>query len=206
MKSRKRVGDWMQTHTGRAFWPLDPRSEEVDIEDIAHALAQQNRYAGHTPFPFSVAQHSVLVSWRCEDLARGLRADQIKIEARWGLLHDASEAYLVDVPRPVKRHLKGYMEIEAEVMNAIEYRFDLHLDPKRVPLYLRADEELLATEAAILFPDRPRSWKLRAKALESVRGSQIFPRSTPCCSRWIYPWDWKRAKTAFLDRWENVKP
>ncbi len=49
MDQVSRRGDWMQTFAGRKFWPLDPRADEVFIVDIAHALAQQCRYAGHLP-------------------------------------------------------------------------------------------------------------------------------------------------------------
>ena len=57
-----RKGDWMQTYTGRQFWPIDPRANEVHIEDIAHALSMMCRYNGHCRTFYSVAEHSVLVS------------------------------------------------------------------------------------------------------------------------------------------------
>lgn len=93
----ERKGDWIQTYTGRQFWPLDPKPEEVCIEDIAHALSQQCRYAGHTIRFYSVAQHSVEIALRVPRAA-----------ALWGLLHDAAEAYLVDLPRPVKYLMPAY--------------------------------------------------------------------------------------------------
>jgi len=114
-----RIGDWMQTFTGRQFWPLDPRPDEIFIEDIAHALSMQCRYAGHCLRFYSVAEHSVLLSRAVRDACGGLA------EQRWALLHDASEAYLVDVPRPVKPHLTGYRDAEAKVMAAVCERFDL---------------------------------------------------------------------------------
>lgn len=113
-----RQGDWMQTYTGRQFWPLDPRPSEVFIEDIAHSLSLQCRYAGHCKRFYSVAEHSVL-------LARWLRGKYGAITALYGLLHDASEAYLVDVPRPVKPSLTGYKEVEAKVQAAVFQRFGL---------------------------------------------------------------------------------
>src|SRR5690606_29748913 len=97
-----RKGDWMQTFTGRRFWPLDPRPDEICIEDIAHALSMQCRYAGHCLSFYSVAEHSVLLS---QHVAEPFR--------RWALLHDASEAYLVDVPRPIKGDLSNYRAVEA---------------------------------------------------------------------------------------------
>lgn len=109
-----RTGDWIQTFTGRRFWPLDPRSAEVHIEDIAHSLAMQCRYAGHCVRFYSVAEHCVL-------LARHVSAEN----KLWALLHDASEAYLVDVPRPIKRFLTGYGAAENDVMWSVCQRFGL---------------------------------------------------------------------------------
>lgn len=113
---------WILTHTGRQFWPLAPRAEDVDIEDIAHALSMTCRYNGHCSEFYSVAQHSVLVSLYCPDE-----------HALWGLMHDASEAYLPDVPRPVKPNLPGFKDTENRVMKAVCERFGLSPDePKEV--------------------------------------------------------------------------
>lgn len=115
----RRRGDWMQTYTGKQFWPMDPRADEVDIVDIAHALSLSCRYAGHCINFYSVAEHSVLMT-------RWLQKQKAPIETqRWALLHDAAEAYLVDVPRPLKASLTGYAEAEANVMAAICERFAL---------------------------------------------------------------------------------
>lgn len=113
-----RTGDFMQTYTGRKFWPVDPKADEVFIEDIAHSLSLQCRYAGHCHQFYSVAEHSVL-------MARKLRWEGGVEAALWALMHDASEAYLVDIPRPVKPSLIGYKEAEARVMAAICGRFSL---------------------------------------------------------------------------------
>lgn len=104
----------MQTRTGQQFWPLDPRPEEIHLEDIAHALSMLCRYGGHVRAFYSVAEHSVLVS---ENAAPEL--------ALAGLLHDASEAYLADIIRPVKRNLPGYAEIENRLMRAVCQRFGI---------------------------------------------------------------------------------
>ncbi|WP_180897149.1 phosphohydrolase [Martelella soudanensis] len=147
MTNETRKGDWMQTYTGRQFWPMDPRPEDVAIEDIAHALSHQCRYAGHCRRFYSVAEHSILVS------------SQLPPELRlWGLLHDASEAYLVDVPRPVKPYLTGYREAEDRVMRAICERFDL---PPEMPAAVkRVDNAILADEKAALMGPEPAEWHL----------------------------------------------
>jgi uncharacterized protein len=134
-----RRGDWGCTFTGRQYWPEDPRPEDIDIEDIAHALAHQCRFGGHCREFYSVAQHSVLVSEACPPE-----------HALWGLLHDASEAYLVDVPRPAKRAMPEYVRMEAAMMAAVCKRFGLSAEmPAAVKL---ADEATLAAEARDLMP------------------------------------------------------
>ncbi len=108
------MGDWMTTYSGRQFWPLDPRPEEIFIEDIAHALAMICRFAGHTRVFYSVAEHSIHVSRYCRPA-----------QALYGLLHDASEAYLSDIPYPVKIHLPDYKIIEDRLMDCILRRFGI---------------------------------------------------------------------------------
>ena len=82
-----RRGEWIQTFSGGRFWPLDPRPEDVYIGDIAHALSMKCRYAGHTTFFYSVAEHSVHV-------CRHAPAEH----KLWALLHD--EGRQVFLPHP----------------------------------------------------------------------------------------------------------
>lgn len=112
-----RVGDWMQTFSGRQYWPADPRPADVEIVDIAASLSKQTRYGGHCLFFYSVAEHCVLMARRLWELGH---ARDVCFAA---LMHDASEAYLVDVPRPIKGRLQGYSDIEALNMAAIATRF-----------------------------------------------------------------------------------
>lgn len=126
-------GDWMQTFSGRQFWPLDPDPALIDIVDIAHALSNACRFAGHVTRFYSVAEHCVLMSMMVSPAAQ-----------RWALLHDASEAYLVDVPRPVKPFLPGYREAEDAVMRAVCARFHLEM-PAEVK---EADNRILSDERA----------------------------------------------------------
>lgn len=126
---------WIQTFTGCKFWPLDPRPEDVCIEDIAHSLSNQCRFSGHTREFYSVAQHSVHVSDAVETK-----------DALWGLLHDASEAYLVDLPGPLKRSNLGvgFRVAEYVLMEVICEAFDL---PKVQPMSVAlADTRMLYTE------------------------------------------------------------
>lgn len=127
---------WIQTYSGRRFTPTNPNPDAIVIQDIAHALSMLCRFGGHSSKFYSVAQHCVLVSHLCnfED-------------AFWGLMHDASEAYLVDLPRPIKHSgkLDVYIEYENKVQLAICKRFGL--PEKEPPSVKKADKILLATEA-----------------------------------------------------------
>jgi hypothetical protein len=107
-------GDWMATYSGGRFHPLTPKVEDISIVDIAHALSLQCRYAGHTNVLYSTAEHCIHIA--------SVLPDELKL---WGLLHDASEAYLVDIPRPLKRYLPDYREIERRVMDVICDSFNL---------------------------------------------------------------------------------
>ena len=132
-----RKGNWMQTYSGGKFWAVDPRPEEVVIEDIAHALSNMCRYAGHCNKFYSVAEHSVLVSeW--------LLNNGHSHHALWGLLHDASEAYLVDIPRPIKPSLTNYYDLEAELMKVICEKYGLEAEMPDIVKY--ADNHILADE------------------------------------------------------------
>ncbi|NTG85890.1 hypothetical protein G6L15_06975 [Agrobacterium rhizogenes] len=141
-----RHGDWMQTFTGRQYWPCDPRADEVFIEDIAHSLSLQCRYAGHSILHYSVAEHSVLI-------ARWLRQHYGPLTAFYGLLHDATEAYCVDVPRPIKPSLTNYKAIENRNWLVIAERYGL---PVEIPDAVHeADTRIIADELVNM---RPMEW------------------------------------------------
>ncbi len=146
---RERLGTFMQTFTGRAVFPLDLRPDDIDVRDIAHSLSMQCRFAGHVRAFYSVAEHSVHVARWC----RQFGADA----ALEGLLHDATEAYLVDIPRPVKPFLQGYKEAEARAARVIYERYDLRGDYAVVH---EADNRVLNDERAALMAPCEREWDL----------------------------------------------
>jgi len=170
-------GPWLQTYTGRAFYPLAPRVEDVHLEDIAHALAHQCRFAGHVRTFYSVAEHSV-------------RASVIvpREYALAALMHDATEAYVVDVPRPLKQAVPAFGLIEDAVAIIIGAAFGVELSrlPKAVKL---ADQVMLATEARDLMAPPPRQWMPMPEPLAAV----------------IEPWGPEQAKGAFLQRFEELR-
>jgi hypothetical protein len=135
-----RPGPYLQTVSGRWVNPFDPDPDQLDPGDIARSLANQCRFGGHSRVFYSVAQHSVIVSELVE--SRGGDAE----DAFAALMHDATEAYLGDMPHPVKHRSKlgrAFREAEAELEVAIRERFRMRTDVLEIK---RADRELLATE------------------------------------------------------------
>lgn len=149
-----RIGDWIQTRNRVRFYPLDPRPEEVLIEDIAFALAHTNRFNGHAG-QYSVAEHSCRVAQvLLDEEVMGGNSELVLA----GLLHDAAEAYVADLPRPLKvsfrqAGFRTYDHAEELVMNAVERRFGLPEGICSCPSVQRVDAILLATERRDLFPN-----------------------------------------------------
>jgi 5'-deoxynucleotidase YfbR-like HD superfamily hydrolase len=119
-------GDWMQTYTGRRFFPMAPLPDEVDPVDIAHALAFQCRYNGHVDRFYSVAEHCVLLSLYAREQGED---ELLQLEL---LLHDATEAYVGDMVRPLKVHQPEFRAAEARVATAIAIRFGTFEDADTV--------------------------------------------------------------------------
>ena len=150
---------WIQTWSGRAFHFMDPRADEINVGDIAHALSLQCRFSGHCNKFYSVAEHSVRVSIAIHTNGVGIadhNPETVRLESLWGLLHDASEAYLTDVARPVKRFLANYAEIEEGVMRVVAERFGLEWPMPQIVKHF--DNALLATEARDLMVKPPMPW------------------------------------------------
>lgn len=136
----------INTFTGTQVDPQSLRPDQVSVADIAHALSLQCRFGGHCSTFYSVAEHCLLVSSLCPSG-----------DALWGLLHDAAEAYLLDLPAPLKDsgHPLGlhYTLAETAFLEAIAERFGLSLP---VPDLVRAaDRTALATEWRDLMPKSP---------------------------------------------------
>lgn len=125
--------------------------ETIAISDIAHSLSHICRFAGHTKHFYSVAQHSVLVADIMKD--RGCSV----LDQFHGLMHDATEAYLTDIPTPVKRLIPAYTELEDKFYVCIAKKF--HLKPQLPDCVKEADLIALATEAKLLMND-PKDWNL----------------------------------------------
>lgn len=162
MAIETRRGDWMQTFTGRAFYPMDPRPEDIDILDIGHHLGMICRYGGAVSKFYSVAEHSVLLAKYVLEKKPG--DTQLALQA---LLHDAAEAYICDIPRPLKRcaGMAGYAEIEMAVEEAIQAHFGLQYPGKGPDLFLHdIDERIMVDEAQALLTRITNHWHQRLGA------------------------------------------
>lgn len=176
-----RHGDtnYFTTISGRRFWPLDPRVEDIDIQDIAHALAHVCRFNGHVREFYSVAQHSVIVSHYVP-----------REFALHGLLHDAAEAYIGDMSAPLKHdpNMVMYREADRQLTSLIYRRFGIRtkgllasLDP--VPLAVKMVDRLLIQDEIrdIALHVGVRQPHLQGPGL----GYQIVPR-TPAQARDLF--------------------
>lgn len=173
--------DWFSTYSGRRVHILSPRPEDIDIADIAHALAHVNRFGGHTRRFYSVAEHSVLVS--------RLVPPEFVFQ---GLMHDASEAYLGDVIRPLKAWLPEYKRIEKLWEAAIAKRFGLPTPLH--PSVKQADMVALMTERRDLVTE-----PLPGAGLPWREDELRIPSSEHECVGW--PPD--RAEEFFLRRFDD---
>lgn len=136
---------WIQTYSGDAFDFLQLDTKSVHLRDIAHALSNLCRFNGHTRRFYSVAEHSVWVSQKCDP-----------DYALQGLLHDATEAYVGDMVSPLKRLITDFSKHEANVWKLICKKF--HVEEELHPSVKDADIRMLVTEKALLHAESPREW------------------------------------------------
>lgn len=176
---RERYGDWSQTFTDRVVYPLDPRAEEVCIEDVAHHLALFNRYCGATREPYSVADHSLHVeAYVAERFAARYRCatpEHLRQARLAALMHDATEAYLGDMIRPVKHDpsMYAYRAAEDRFARVVEQWLGLPIGATEWPIVKDGDDVVLATEKRDLRGPSPRPWK---KAGAPPLPYRIIPR------------------------------
>lgn len=164
---------------GEYFKFLDPSNSNFDIETIAHSLSHICRFTGHTRVFYSVAQHCVITSH--------IVSAEHQLAA---LLHDAAEAFLGDVSKPLKGLLPDYAILEKNIERAVFAWFGL---PETLDKSIKhADLVMLLTEARDLMPEHDNaSWALRMGVVPL--------RET------IVPWTSEQAKTNFLQRYRELK-
>lgn len=172
------VGPRMMLRSGAWFDFLDPESSDFTIEDIAAGLSKTCRYAGQCNAFYSVAEHSLLV------------CDVLPQHAFAALMHDAAEAFIGDVTRPLKQLLPEFKRIEARVEDAIFERFGV---PAPMPKEVKhADLRVLAAEQMQLMPPETSRW---------VFSDHVEP--APVRIRGLDP---DAAREAFLDRFHELAP
>jgi hypothetical protein len=183
---------WIQTYTGLEFRYDELDLDTICLEDIARALSQQSRFLGHLHNYYSTAEHSYYVSQRAEVLAadRGLSRLGILTCARWGHLHDASEAYVGDLPAPMKQlpFMEGYVRLEKEIQAAIKIKFGIATTPEMEAIVRQADLELCNTERLALLGPPPTAWQPLPPPLD-IRLHCFSPI---------------QAERAFLARWRSL--
>lgn len=166
---------FITTFTGKKFHYLTPSPDEIRIEDIAHALALTCRFGGQCKEFYSVAEHSYRVAMIVD------KRDKLA-----ALLHDGHEAYLHDVPRPIKHDISGYAEIADKIQSAINEALGVVV---HYPDHLKfADDVLLATEARDLMP--------------TTEGWAKLPLPLP---QTIQPTNWKLAERVFMDFYSDYR-
>ena len=185
-------GFWTQTAEGDRFYPLDPRPEDFvgKADEIAEHLSKKCRFAGATVGFYSVAEHCVHVSRWAE--TKFMLAEERNLAAWHGLFHDAAEAYLVDVPRPIKygiESMAAYREVEHRVTAAIYEAFSIDLVVDVEARVEAADKEVLAAECDVLMINP--SW------------SQL-PGYTPA-SITIDHLEWWEARSLWLQRYRQLE-
>jgi len=177
LKTPVRGEAWILSYSGRHVELRNPDPEEIRISDIARGLSRECRFAGQCREFYSVAQHSVLAS--------GLVPQEFALEA---LLHDAAEAFIKDIPSPLKKLLPEYSRIEEILERVIRRKFGL---PEKMSSPVRqADRILLATEKRDLMPHDPCEWT-------------ILKGIAPLSER-IVPWLPEVAMERFLQRFSEL--
>ena len=159
---------WIETRSGRRFDVANPREEDVHIEDIAVALAHTCRFGGHALRWISVGWHSVVVhdvvAMLCDHRDTRLAA----------LLHDAAEAYVGDMPRPLKLAFPNFVLAENKVQDIIHQKFGLQPSEEIRTLIRKVDNQALLEEARAYMATGGRGWELLDEGL-TIPGAAFVP-------------------------------
>jgi len=174
-------GPWIQTRSGVAFYPLSPRAEDVRMADVGHALGMICRFQGHTRAFYSVAEHCAVMS--------GMVPDELALHA---LLHDAAEAYVCDVSRPLKAVLPALRDIEEGVLARIYEHVGVKLPTKGEWAELaKADLRMLRTECEQVMGRAPLPW-------DSCEDVEPYVRTLGC-------WGPETASQVWLERFVELR-
>lgn len=173
-----KAAKFIETYTGRKFYPLFPDVSAISIIDVAHALSNQCRYSGHVRDFYSVAQHSCLLATHAERKMKAPPIDCLQI-----LTHDAPEGYLVDIARPVKQYMPEYRKWDYGI-DGVFRNWLFGENPPPMPSYKdELDSRIIIDERAQLMSASGNDWGHGA----------LQPLGID-----IEPWAPRRAETQFL--------
>lgn len=159
---------WFQTYTGIEFDFNNISPELINLEDIAHSLSNICRFGGHCGLFYSVAHHSLIMSHYADNL----------YNKKWALLHDATEAYVGDVIRPLKQKITGYDEIEQRVLISIAEKFGLSTPiPEKVK---ELDDLILQTERRFFWNDPINCGEMHSGMFNELKSNQSCRNMTTC--------------------------
>lgn len=192
------VAPWIRTVTGRKINPLDVRIVDLDIEEMAHGLANVNRFTGNTREPLNVAQHSVYVSrlaevFYAQTSVAFSRAAQREV-ALQGLVHDGSDYILNDISKWLKHSevCAAFREAE-DAAQTVVYRW-AGVPSTMHPCVKRADDFMVRVEAEF-------AW---GPFWSDVPGYGPLTDEERAPARDWHPWSWQKSKHAFLDRFNEL--
>jgi len=160
MSEEEDRGDWMDTFTGKKFYPFSPKSEDVSIVDMARALSNLCRFNGHVKHFYSVAQHCIVGADWIFDQTKSHKL------AMAFLLHDAAEAYVGDMIRPIKHsgHFDYFKNIENEIMRAIHDYANLEVTTHEEDATIKHFDNLMLFEEAFnLMASKTSTWGTQYK-------------------------------------------
>jgi 5'-deoxynucleotidase YfbR-like HD superfamily hydrolase len=203
---KEKLNSYIMTYSGVKFYPFNPNPQDVPHTDIARALSKLNRYGGHTPHFFSVAEHAVhasetlekLIECACKVLAKlniPTPADSTNV-LRWALHHDDSEAFLVDMPRPIKNHMPEYARTENPIQEALKDNMGIKLSAVEEKMVHNIDNAMLFFEKDA-FGWQSREWQLAPSSYyEEAIHYGVAPK--------IEHWDHETAYKKYMERMEYL--
>lgn len=196
------IANSLQTYAGRFMWPLEPYADEIDYISVAHGIACEYRYGNQSPYPYPVAWHSVALSHVVP-----------KHLAQAALIHDASEAYLKDIPRTIRRQepFKSiYDEIEERLLRVCFEYFDVDFDLIDNDEFLFYDVKMSWSEMHVWARENAvfKAKMISKSSSEHLMGQPIEQAKDPSYIEWVEKCPrhdvWQNAEKAWLERYDEL--